>query len=122
MAKPAPKRSLVYTLYVLLILGAILFHMLLAGESVGSMLGQIFSEPTGIFAALWTMTVWTVNVIFSAYGAILLGLVVAMEFIIMPLAMRYKYLTIKPNLVMSVIAAVYFMLIARILAEAFLAL
>ena len=122
MAKPAPKRSLVYTLYVLLILGAILFHMLLAGESVGSMLGQIFSEPTGIFAALWTMTVWTVNVIFSAYGAILLGLVVAMEFIIMPLAMRYKYLTVKPNLVMSVIAAVYFMLIARILAEAFLAL
>lgn len=122
MAKPAPKRSLVYTLYVLLILGAILFHMLLAGESVGSMLGQIFSEPTGIFAALWTMTVWTVNVIFSAYGAVLLGLVVAMEFIIMPLAMRYKYLTVKPNLVMSVIAAVYFMLIARILAEAFLAL
>ena len=122
MAKPAPRRSLVYTVYTLLIIGAILFHMLLAGENVGGMLAQIFSEPTGIFLTIWEMIVWTFGVIFSAYGAVLLGLVVAMEFIIMPLAMRYKYLTVRPNLLMSVVAAVYVMLIARILAQVFLSL
>lgn len=122
MAKPAPRKSLVITTYTLLIIAAVLLHMLLSGENVGMLLAQIFSEPTGIFSTLGAILGWVFSVLFSAYGAVLLGLVVAMEFVIMPLAMRYKYLTVKPNLVMSLIAAIYIMLLGRILAEVFLAI
>ena len=120
MAKKSPKKSLVYTLYALLLIFAVLLHMLLDGERVGRLLVQIFTEPTGIFLTLGTIFSWIFSMLFSAYGAILIGIVIAIEFIGMPLAMRYKYLTFKPNIVMSAIAAIYAMLVFRIFAEAFL--
>lgn len=117
--KPA-RKSLKVTIYTLVIILAVFLHMLLDGVAMGSLFGQIVSEPTGIFQFIWSVLSWLAGTLFSGYGAILIGLIVAMEFIVMPLAQRYKYLTVKSNLLMSIIAAVYFMLVLRILAEAFL--
>lgn len=122
MAAKAPvKTSLKATTYTLIIILAVLLHMLLDGDvSLGAQLSLIISEPTGIFQFIGAVVSWIFSQLFSAYGAILIGLIVAMEFIVIPLSHRYKYLTVKSNILMSVIGAIYFLLILRIFAEAFL--
>lgn len=122
MAAKAPVRtSLKATTYSLIIILAVLLHMLLDGDiSLGSQLSLIISEPTGIFQFIGAVFSWIFSQLFSAYGAIFIGLIVAMEFIVIPLSHRYKYLTVKSNILMSIIGAIYFLLLLRIFAEAFL--
>lgn len=105
--------------YSLLIVVNILLHMVLSGVNVAGLVTQIFTEATGIFSSIGFVTTWLFNTLFSTTGIYLIGLVIAFEFVVLPLMVRYRYVTIKPNLLLSFIFAIYLMLLARIVGVVF---
>ncbi|MEX2632888.1 MAG: hypothetical protein WD267_02560 [Balneolales bacterium] len=105
--------------YSLLIVVNILLHMVLSGVAVSRLITQIFTEVTGIFSSIGFVVAWLFSTIFSVTGIYLIGLIIAFEFVILPLMVRYKYLTIQPSLLLSFIFAIYLMLFARIVGVVF---
>ena len=105
--------------YSLLIVTNILLHMVLSGVEVSRLITQIFTEVTGIFNSIAFVFSWLFNTLFSVTGIYLIGLVIAFEFLLLPLMVRYKYVTLRPNLLISFIFAIYLMLFARIVGVVF---
>ncbi|MEX0772437.1 MAG: hypothetical protein WEB89_04830 [Balneolales bacterium] len=105
--------------YSLLIAVNILLHMVLSGVNVAGLITQIFTEPTGIFSSIAFIVTWLFTTLFSTTGIYLIGLIIAFEFVLLPLMIRYKYVTVKANLTLSFVFALYLMLFARILAVVF---
>lgn len=103
--------------YILLIVVNLFVQMLLSGESVSALLSQIFTQWTGIFQTLADITVWIISNLFGIGGVALVALMIGNEFVFLPLMVRYKYLTVKPNLMINFVIAIYAIMIFRLLLE-----
>lgn len=105
--------------YSLLIIVNVLLHMVLSGVDVASLITRIFTELTGIFTSISIIVTWLFTTLFSITGIYLIGLIIAIEFVLLPLLIRYKYVTVKASLLHSFIFAIYIMLFARIIGVVF---
>ena len=118
MAKQT-RTSLTVTVFLLLFVLNIYLQMLLSNEPVGKLFAGLFTSPTGLIT-LGTYTVsWFFSYFFTSLAFYLLGLVIALEFLILPLMVRYRYIQFRPNLFVSVLAAFYIWLGFRIMAVIF---
>ena len=93
--------------------------MLLSGVSLVGLIRQIFTEPTGIFKSIGFVVSWLFSVLFSVNGIYLIALTIVFVFVALPLMVRYKYITVKPDLMMAFIFAIYVMLLSRIIGVIF---
>lgn len=109
------RKSIRITLYVVLILTGILLHMTIAGYNVGALISDIFARPAGIFYAVGSIFEWTLLTLFSVNGIYLFGTAIVIEFVATPLMQRYKVVTFRTNFAMSVVAAIYFLFLLRML-------
>ncbi|MDG5766686.1 hypothetical protein QA596_04340 [Balneolales bacterium ANBcel1] len=113
------KASITITVFILLFLLNILLQMLLSGEPLGSYFIEVFTTPLGFFNLIAAIVVWFVNYFVSPLAFYLIGFVIALEFLVLPLMVRYGYLTFKPNLFVSVLGAFYIWLFFRIMGVIF---
>jgi len=113
------RKSLTITVFVLLFILNILLQMLLSGEPLGSYLLEVFTTPLGIINLIAAIASWFFSYFFSALAFYILGIIIALEFLILPLMIRYEYLTFKPNLFVSVLGAFYVWLAFRIMGVIF---
>ncbi len=118
MAKEV-RTSLTVTVFILLLLLNILLQMLLSGEPLGRMFLEVFTTPLGLFNLISAMVAWFYSYFISPLAFYIIGIAIAMEFLILPLMVRYKYVTFKPNLFVSVLAAFYVWLTFRIMGVIF---
>ncbi len=118
MAKET-KKSLTVTVFILLFVLNVLLQMLLSGEPVGRYFLEVFTTPLGFFNLIAAMVLWFFNYYFTPLAFYIIGIIIALEFLIEPLMIRYKYLTFKPNLFVSILAAFYIWLTFRILGVIF---
>lgn len=113
------KTSLNVTVFILLFLLNILLQMLLSGEPLGRYFVTIFTSFTGIFQFIGAVFYWFYSYFFTRVAFYLAGVVIAMEFLVLPLMVRYRYITFKPNLFVSILAAFYIWLAFRIMMVVF---
>lgn len=113
------KASLTVTVFILLFVLNILLQMMLSNEPLGRMFAGVFSTPTGIFTLVWAIIHWFFSYFFSPLAFYIVGIIIAMEFLVLPLMIRYGYLTFRPNLFVSILASFYVWLVFRIMLVVF---
>ncbi|MBP3193101.1 hypothetical protein [Natronogracilivirga saccharolytica] len=118
MAKET-RTSLTITVFILLFILNILLQMLLSNEPLGRLLVEVFTTPLGLFNLIAAMALWFFEYFFTPLAFYMLGIVIALEFLVLPLMVRYKYITFKPNIFVSVISAFYIWLAFRIMTVIF---
>ncbi len=118
MAKDT-RTSLTVTVFILLFILNILLQMLLSGEPLGRLMAEVFTTPMGFFNLISATVLWFIGYFFSPLAFYLLGIVIALEFLVLPLMVRYRYVTFKPNLFVSVLGAFYIWLVFRIMGVIF---
>lgn len=109
------KNSLTATVFFLLFLLNVLLQMLLSREPVGRYLSDVFTNSTGIFEFIWAIMKWFHSYFFTPMAFYMVGLIIAMEFLVHPLLIRYEYLTFRPNFFVSILSAFYVLLVYRIM-------
>ncbi len=114
MAKET-RTSITVTVFILLFLLNIFLQMLLSNEPVGRYFLEVFTNPLGIVNLLSGIILWFISYFFTPVAFYIIGIIIAMEFLILPLMIRYQYLTFKPNLFASILAALYVWLAFRIM-------
>ncbi|TVQ73302.1 MAG: hypothetical protein EA363_03355 [Balneolaceae bacterium] len=118
MAKDT-RTSLTVTVFILLFLLNVLLQMLLSGEPLGRLLAEVFTTAMGLFNLISAIVLWFINYFFSPLAFYLMGIVIALEFLVLPLMVRYRYISFKPNLFVSVLGAFYIWLVFRIMGVIF---
>ncbi len=118
MAKDT-RTSLTVTVFILLFILNVLLQMLLSGEPLGRLLAEVFTTPLGLFNLISATVLWFINYFFTPLAFYLLGIIIALEFLVLPLMVRYRYISFKPNLFVSVLGAFYIWLVFRIMGEIF---
>ncbi|MDI6401931.1 hypothetical protein QLX67_07990 [Balneolaceae bacterium ANBcel3] len=118
MAKKT-KRSITITVFILLFILNVFLQMLLSGEPLATYIVGVFTSLTGIVTLISATANWFISYFFTSIIFYILGIVVALEFLILPLLVRYGYITIKPDIFMSVLGALYVWLFFRILGVVF---
>ncbi len=118
MAKKT-KTSLTVTVFALLFVLNILLQMLLSGVPLDRLFIEVFTTWAGLINLISSMVLWFFSYFFTPMAFYMLGLIISMEFLVLPLMIRYRYLTFKPNLFVSVLAAFYVLLLFRILLVVF---
>lgn len=93
--------------------------MLLSGEPLGRLFMEVFTTITGLYYFIVAIASWSFHYFFSPTAFYLIGIAVAMEFLILPLLVRYRYITFRLNLFVSILAALYLWLGFRIMAVIF---
>ncbi len=114
MAKDT-RASLTVTVFILLFVLNILLQMLLSGEPLGRLMAEVFTTPLGLVNLLSGIISWFISYFFTPLAFYIIGIIIAMEFLILPLMVRYRYITFKPNFFVSIIAAFYIWLVYRIM-------
>ncbi len=118
MAKDT-RTSLTVTVFILLFLLNVLLQMLLSGEPLGRLLAEVFTTPMGLFNLISAIVLWFIDYFISPLAFYLLGIIIALEFLVLPLMVRYRYISFKPNLFVSVLGAFYIWLVFRIMGVIF---
>ncbi len=118
MAKDT-RTSLTVTVFILLFILNILLQMLLSGEPLGRLFSEVFTTAMGFFNLISAIVFWFFNYFFTSRLFYLLGFIIALEFLVLPLMVRYRYISFKPNLFVSVLGAFYIWLVFRIMAVIF---
>jgi len=113
------KTSLTITVFVLLFVLNIFLQMLLSGEPLAKLFVEVFTTWAGLINLVSATILWFISYFFTPMAFYMLGLIIAMEFLILPLMIRYRYLTFKPNIFVSILAAFYVLLTFRILMVVF---
>lgn len=113
------RTSLTVTVFILLFVLNILLQMLLSGEPLGRMFLGVFTTLAGLFHFIAATVRWSVDYFISPIAFYLTGIVIAMEFLILPLLVRYRYITFRLNFFVSILAALYLWLGFRIMAVIF---
>ncbi len=113
------RTSLTVTVFILLFILNILLQMLLSGEPLGRLFSEVFTTVMGFFNLISAIVVWFFNYFFTSRLFYLLGFIIALEFLVLPLMVRYRYISFKPNLFVSVLGAFYIWLVFRIMAVIF---
>lgn len=114
-----PRTSLTVTVFILLFILNVLLQMLLSGEPLGRLLTEVFTTPLGLFHLISATVLWFINYYLSPLAFYLLGIVIALEFLVLPLMVRYRYISFRPNLFVSVLGAFYIWLLFRIMGVIF---
>jgi hypothetical protein len=118
MAKDT-RTSLTVTVFILLFILNILLQMLLSGEPLGRLMAEVFTTPLGLINLISATVLWFINYFFTPLAFYLMGIVIALEFLVLPLMVRYRYISFKPNLFVSILGAFYIWLVFRIMGVIF---
>ncbi|MGM0738556.1 MAG: hypothetical protein ACQETM_05245 [Bacteroidota bacterium] len=113
------RTSLTVTVFILLFILNILLQMLLSGEPLGRLMAEVFTTPMGFFNLISAIVLWFFDYFFTPLAFYLLGIIIALEFLVLPLMVRYRYILFKPNLFVSVLGAFYIWLVFRIMGVIF---
>lgn len=108
------KKSITFTVFVLLFVLNVFLQMLLSGEPVDRYFAEVFTNPMGLLNLLSATVLWFISYFFTPLAFYLLGLIIALEFLIIPLLQRFRFITFRSNLFVSVLGAFYIWLLFRI--------
>ncbi len=103
-------RGIIQVVYAILITVGLFMHMSISGLEVGSLIIGIFTELTGIITFFSEILTWLWYFLWRAHTIYMALSVLILWFVVLPMLLRYRYIRIRPTLMLSIVVTLYLFL------------